>query len=549
LIVESMRLLALTLISPLAAQTEPAAPAPQSPARAAPVGGDLFPVEPPPTTSCLANAPALGVTEAPEGAVDGRTVKSSRALARLRAKRTGVIFVKDADLSGQRFSGRKLHDICFVDAKLGLSDWTGFTGTGIGFIRSDLTGAKFVDAKMPWSLFRDSKLTQVDATRVDLTRSRLDGGWSGSMRGLKLDGATLTGFRVECGLTAVDGCPLDREDLSLKGANLTKASFWPFYFPDVDATGAVLDQTEVGLEHLGRFRGSKLAGPLVVRGRRNAAIFLPAELARMQRAFLAGAVVDAASFDCKLAATPVQRTICTSPSSELRRLDRAVTQLEAMAKVAPNAGPRALAAAAQQTEAGRAAWIAQRDACGAKEEDEIETCLLTTYRARRDALARAAGAPNWVQPNGIALFISSDAPLTPEFIQSELFMRISPVVLDSAQARVLVRIDDAGRVEAKGAALGDCRVQATGLRYEPETLALVSGGQPGVAGRRGTRRRRAVAAVPAVPGTPVFSAAGDELRVVAEGAPFVRCGANGGFVPMTRVDLPARTLANLWAEP
>ena len=51
-----MRLLALTLISPLAAQTEPAAPAPQSPARAAPVGGDLFPVEPPPATSCLANA-------------------------------------------------------------------------------------------------------------------------------------------------------------------------------------------------------------------------------------------------------------------------------------------------------------------------------------------------------------------------------------------------------------------------------------------------------------------------------------------------------------
>lgn len=547
------RLFLLPLLPPATAaaavQMRPAPPATAPQVQAAPVGGDLFPADPPPGASCLANAPALGVTDLPGGAVDGRTIKSVRDLARLRARRTGVIFVTNFDGSGQRFSGHKLHDICFVDAKLGLSDWTGFQGAGIGFIRSDLTGAKLVRARLPWSLFRDAGLAQVDATGADLSRSRLDGGWGGSVRGLKLDGAALTGFRVECGLTAADGCPLDREGLSLKGANLTKASFWPFPLPEVEATGAVLDQTEIGLEHLGRLGGARLAGPLVVRSRRNAAIFLPAEVARLERAFLGGAAADAAS-GCRFASAPVQRAICAQPSGELRRLDRAVAELETAARAAPPAADaRAAAARFAEAEAARTAWITGRDACGAKPEDEIGPCLLGAYRARRDALARAAGPPAWAQPNGLALFISADAPLTPDFVRSELFMRVSPVVLDSARARVLLRIDGEGRIDVKGGALGGCRVQATGLRYDPATLTLSLGGRPGTPGRRGTRRRRAVAAVPAVPGTPVLFAAGDELRVVAAGAPFIRCGPNGRFVPMTRVDLPARTLASLWAEP
>jgi uncharacterized protein YjbI with pentapeptide repeats len=545
----------------------PSAPAAAPPPAAAPLGGDLFPAPTPPAASCLANAPALGSTALPAGAIDGRTLKSTRDLARLRRTATGVMFVNGGDLSGQRFSKRKLHDICFVGTKLGLTDWSGFVGTGIGFIDSDLTGAKFIGAKLPWSLLRDSTLAQVDATGADFSRSRLDGGWKGSMRGLKLDGATLTGFRVECGLTSVDGCPLDRQDMSLKGADLTKASFWPFYFPDVDASGSVLDQTEVGLEHLGRFKGAKVAGPLIVRSRRNAAIFLPAELARMQRAFLSGAAAGGASFNCAAAQTPVQRAICTAPSSELRRLDRAVALLEVGAPppgaVAPNAPPTRRAAGraarlAAADMAARAAWIAERDACGTKEEDEIAPCLLNAYRARRDALARAAGAPGWIKPDSMALFISSDAPLTPEFIRSELFQRISPVVLDSAQARVLLRVDAAGRIEAKGAALGDCRLRATGLAYNPATLVLGAGAAPVAepqpvppsVSRR--RRRGRVASVvaprPVAPVIPVFQAAGDELRVVATGAPYAQCGPNGSFVPMTRVDLPQATLANLWAE-
>ena len=51
-----------------------------------------------------------------------------------------------------------------------------------------------------------------------------------------------------------------------------------------------------------------------------------------------------------------------------------------------------------------------------------------------------------------------------------------------------------------------------------------------------------------MPATPVLLAAGDELRVIATGAPFAQCGPNGSFVPMTRVDLPQAALANMWAE-
>ncbi|WP_375402169.1 pentapeptide repeat-containing protein [uncultured Sphingomonas sp.] len=551
-------LLAMAL---LAVQLQPAAAPAPPPAAAAPLGGDLFPTPAPPPTSCLANAPALGSTTLPAGVIDGRTLKSPRDLERLRRKAVGVMFVKGANFSGQKFDQRKLHDICFISAKLGLTDWSKFAGTGLGFIDSDLTGAKFAGAKLPWSLLRDSTLARVDATGVDLSRSRLDGGWKGSMRGLKLDEAVLTGFRVECGLTAVDGCPLDRQDMSLKGADLTKASFWPFYFPDVDASGAVLDQTEVGLEHLGRMKGAKVTGPLVVRSRHNAAIFLPAELARMQRAFLSGAAAGGASFNCAAARTPVQRAICTAPSSELRRLDRAVAQLEAGAAL-PGAVPTrrgAVRRAAADT-AARGAWMAERDACGLKEEDEIAPCLLPAYRGRRDALARAAGAPGWVRPDSLALFISSDAPLTPEFIRSELFQRIGPVVLDSAQARMLLRVDATGRIEAKGAALGDCRLRATGLTYDPATLVLGASGAPTVSPQPAKPRFRRVwwrgrwrfvpmaAPRPVVPAVPVLQAAGDELRVIATGAPFAQCGPNGSFVPMTRVDLPQAALANLWAE-
>ncbi len=508
----------ITVVAPLV-PTAPHAPAP--------VGGDLFPVADLPAESCLVHAPTLGTTAAPAGMIDGRALKTPRALERLRRKTpVGTMFVDAIDLSGAKFAGLKLYDVCFLHGKLGLSDWSGFSGAGLGFIDSDLTGAKFVGASMPSTLFRDVTLSQVDATRADFSGSRLDGGWKGSMRDLKLDGAQLVGFRVECGVTVTDGCPVDRRGLSLKGANLRNASFYPFYFPDVDTTGAILDRTEIGLEHLARLRGVKVVGPIIVRSRTSAAIFLPRELGLLRRALLSGGT-DAASFDCTLARTVIQRVICTTPGSELRRLDREVAGLE-----------RAVADAAD-----RSAWLAQRDSCALRAEDEIGECLRTAYRARRDAMLTRTGAPTWLKPGQMALFVSTDAPLTPEFLRSELFTRIRPVILDTAQARAMIRVATDGQVEAKGAALGGCLLRAGALGYDPATGWITAGGVA------------ATPRSPGIPGKPVLQAMGDGLRVYRDGvvsqggtSPFVQCGPTGSFVPMQRVAIADDQLAELWAS-
>ncbi|SOB86455.1 Uncharacterized protein YjbI, contains pentapeptide repeats [Sphingomonas guangdongensis] len=492
----------------------------EAPNKAAPIGGELFPVDAPPPNSCLVNAPALAATKPAAGVIDGSRM-NLKALEKLRRSRQGVLLVSGVNLPGQRFDAKKrLSDICFMGAKLGLSDWSGFSGSGIGFVDSDLTGAKFVAAQLPWVLFRNAKLTGVDATGVALTRGRLDGGWSGSMRGLKLDKASLFGFRIECGVTETDGCPLERDGLSLKEANLAKASVWPFPFTDVDATGAILDQTEVGVDHLARLQGARLLGSLVVRSRRSAAIYLPAEIARIQQAFASG---DQAA-DCGAIVTPVQRSICATQNSELRRLDKLVAQAEAGARTrVPARGVRA-------------SWLTQRDACGERGEEEIARCLVPVYRARYEALARAGGRPAWMRPGGIAMFLSGDSALSPDLARSELFMRTSPVLLESAQARVLLKVGADGRIEARGAAAGGCQLQAEGLSYDSAKLMLVGGGRPR------TKRR------PAVQGTAVMQLTGDELRLITTGEPYVSCGSNGIFVPMTRANVPEASLAVMWEE-
>jgi uncharacterized protein YjbI with pentapeptide repeats len=493
----------------------------EAPSGVAPIGGDLFPVDAPPPTSCLVNAPALALTKPTQGLVDGSKM-NLKALEKLRRSRQGVLLVSGINLTGQRLDAkRKLADICFIGGKLGLSDWSGFSGSGIGFVDSDLTGAKFVGTQLPWVLFRNATLAGVDATGTNWTRGRLDGGWKGSVRGLKLDKATLFGFRIECGVTEADGCPLERDGLSLKEANLSKASVWPFPFADVDATGAVLDQTEVGVDHLARLQGARLVGSLVVRSRKSAAIYLPAELARIQQAFASGS--EAA--DCAAIVTPVQRAICATQNSELRRLDRLVAQAEGRSRArVPARG------------ATRASWLTERDACGGRPEEEIARCLVPVYRARYEALARADGRPEWMRPGAYAMFLSSDSALTPDFAKSELFMRTSPVLLESAQARVLFHVSADGRVEARGAAAGGCRLDAESLSYDPAKLMLVAGGRPR------TKRR------PAVQGTAVMQLTGDELRLIATGEPYVSCGSNGIFVPMTRASVPESALAVMWDE-
>ena len=484
-------------------------------------------------SSCVVNAPALGDDELPDGIVNGKEIKNARALERLRKKTKGVLHIGGGDLSGEKMEGRDLYDICFYSTKLTQTNWDGFSGSGLGFIGTDLTGATLTRAKMPYALFRDTKLADVNATGADLRYGRLDGGWSGSMRNLNLDGAELLGFRVECGVTRLDGCPVDRQGLSLRGADLTKASFYPFYFPDVDTTGVILDQTEVGLDHLSRFKGAKLVGSLVVRSANAAAIFLPGEIAQLRSAMFGGPARPGASAPtgCPKTMTVLERVICASPDAELRRLASDVKQMD---ETMLSNNPRHAASIKR--------WENERNQCALMAEADIAACLRSAYLERRGELAeRAEDKPNWIAPNSFALFMAGIGPVPERVTRSELFGRILPVLLDSTQALVLVKVDGKGLISLKGQALGGCSIAGDDLRYEPDTGWVAGGGRP-------AQRRRA-----AVAGTPVVQMQGDELVVFQNGQgdavagnPYISCGDNGSFVPMRQVPIGDAQLARLW---
>ncbi len=498
-------------------------------------GVALFPSPPPPPDSCIARVGPVGDTSAFANAIDGSKFKDIGKLEDLRKKqKSGTIFVRGGNFEGEKIKKRRLHDMCFIDANFRYTNWEDFRGSGLGFINTDMTGSKLVSSQMSYTLFRDGILTDVDATGVDLSNSRLDGGWKGSMRNLVLNQANLTGFRVECGYTPENGCPFDRQGLKLAGANLTKASFYAFDFPDVDLTGAILDQTEIGLQHMARLSGARLVGSMVVRSHNAAAIYMPVEYARIRRALMAG-TEGMASFDCAGVASPVKKAICTSSGSELRRLDRELATLN------QDISRRNRAFAAD-----RQSWEASVERkCAGLPTDDIAECLKVEYRTRREQLIGRAGAPEWLRPGQYALFLASEAPISEEFLKSELFLRVRPVLFDSSPSRVMVHVERNGRITAKGAAMGTCQLYGTDLQFDRSTGWISGGGTPG------TRRR------PGTPGMPVLQAIGDELNVYRNGtmasnngdtrpSPYVRCGQQGSFTLMQKVPLPQEELAQIW---
>jgi uncharacterized protein YjbI with pentapeptide repeats len=81
---------------------------------------------------------------------------------------------------------------------------------------------------------------------------------------LRLDGADLTGFRFDCGITLDDGCPVYQGGgpISLRGANLAGANL----FGVVDLADARIDGTEIGPGQLHDLRTARIEGPIRLRG-------------------------------------------------------------------------------------------------------------------------------------------------------------------------------------------------------------------------------------------------------------------------------------------
>lgn len=212
------------------------------------------PPTPPPTEpiGCAAAAGAVDGTGAslPE-AVDGSKLDSVKDITRLRKRaRDGrVILVEGGDFSNWDFRKAKLSAICFSGSKLAASKWSGVSAPGMGFIGADLTGAQLADAKLPGVLLRTTTMTGANASDADLSGGQLDGGWSASLAGLRLDGAKLAGFRFRCGVTEADGCAFDRKGITARNTDFSNAVFDGFAFWDANLEGARLEGAEVRLDN------------------------------------------------------------------------------------------------------------------------------------------------------------------------------------------------------------------------------------------------------------------------------------------------------------
>lgn len=477
------------------------------------LGDDLFESVPIPESTCLASAPALGAEE-PAFAIDASRMRKVSDLEKVRKRtREGVIFIKGGSFVGADLEGARLQDMCFFGTDFSQSDWRRFSGRGIGFVSVNLSGAQMAGAQMPYVLLRDANLSDVNAQGANFQFGRLDGGWAGSVRNLNLDQADLTSFKIVCGSTQADGCPADRTGLSLKGANLRRASLYTFLLPDIDLTGTLVDQTELGMDHLTHIDGARLIGPVIVRSDRRAMMLFPVEARGLGKASIATVPVDRR---CDNPQTSADRAVCAVPGSEMRALVREIASLEGKVSGRPDFART------------RAQFETTRDACLAKTEDLRAPCLLAAYGERSRALRAQAGPPDWVREPGYRLFMSSEAAIG-RGGTAPIYGRILPILLDSANSILLVKVQPRGRIDAKGFGEGGCSFQATNLRYEPASGSLV------IPARRGS-------------GTPLVTLTGGEAQVLREALTGAGggCGPTGSFARMREIELDETLLGELY---
>ena len=376
------------------------------------------------------------------GQVDGTTLAGAQALVELRRSRAdSLIVVRGGDFTGADFQSARLHNICFVDSKLPRSIWRGALAAGVGFIRADLTGADLSGAVMPGVLFRNAQMAGADASGADFAGGRLDGGWwQGSVENLRLDGADLTGFRFECGITLDDGCPIDGE-VSAARANLSGAALRGFSrFANI--TGARIDGTEIGPDQLEALAEANLAGPIVVRGGEASAQLAPTEYRALLPRIRRPGEAPSPAFDCARAASAAERTICGNDGGTLRALDLTVDRLYRQALAVDPAISRS-----------QTAWLRERDRCPGVENGGRE-CLQSAYERRREALIARLGPPSWFTPGTTAVFIGPVVEFDPQFHAEPLYRRLLPVMIGASWSKVLVRVNEDGTIDARGDAVG-----------------------------------------------------------------------------------------------
>lgn len=91
-------------------------------------------------------------------------MRKVKDLEKIRRKtNAGTIFVSGGNFMGQKLGKAKLYDMCFFNTDFSQTDWTGFSGSGMGFVGANLNGAQMASTTMPYVLFRSTNLAETDA--------------------------------------------------------------------------------------------------------------------------------------------------------------------------------------------------------------------------------------------------------------------------------------------------------------------------------------------------------------------------------------------------
>jgi uncharacterized protein YjbI with pentapeptide repeats len=265
----------------------PPPPAAVRPATPAPLAEDFpeLPSPPSPLPAAQGCREALSNGLDPRklpGRVDGKAIQGVAGLADLRAAWGDALIVVDGgDFSGAPFTERRLRNFCFLGSNFTDSDWREAETSGVGFIGADFSGAWLDRSRMRGLLFDSVKLDGATALGADWRGGVLQGGPSGSLKRVRLDGADLRGFRVDCPDGMDSACVSYWGEISLRGADLRGASVDTLR-AEVDWTGARMAGTRIALRHLAEIGSARRLGPLIVRAGEIEARLAPAEFVALQ---------------------------------------------------------------------------------------------------------------------------------------------------------------------------------------------------------------------------------------------------------------------------
>lgn len=455
--------------------------------------------------------------------IDAEQIKSLPDFLRMTDRReAGVTIVKGGHFAGWDFGATPLSGICFEETDLAGANFAHASAPGVGFIKADLTNANMTGAAMPGILFRNAGLKNVVARGADFSNGHFDGGWfEGSVEGWNIDGADMTGFSFDCGITVPDGCPVYQGGaaISARGTDFSHASLHSFGLYDVELAGAVLDQTIIGPRQLPYLAKAEFRGDIILRGG-GSDIGLTAEEAQILLAEHGQQKAAEAhpSFDCAKAASKVEQEICGAYASDLRAADRDIAALYQRAK-AVDSGVRA----------SQRAWLKQRNLCAAAQYPS--DCIRHSYSLRKGQLLGLLGENDWLARGESALFIDDVLPLPAALIRSDLYARIAPVLIGASMTEILIERADDGLYAIKGSAVGAnahlCSIYGSHLYFDKATgwYIPVSEGAAIPIFRIFTDRLE------------IFASGRPEYEKYPEAADFMSCGMRASFSGTIRVNV------------